>query len=69
MKDGDVIDLKKRYEIICPYCGKTQYACISILHTWGIADGGHGTCLDCKRSMRLIFDYKAETMTAEKWEV
>lgn len=68
MKNGDVIDINKRYEIICPYCGKVQYACLSILHTWGIADGGRGNCSDCKKTMTLVFDYDAETMTAKTAE-
>lgn len=65
MKDGDVIDINKRYEIICPHCGKVQQACLSIFHTWGAADGGRGTCLDCKKNMRLVFDYETEEMTAK----
>lgn len=56
MKAGDVIDINKRYEISCPHCGKVQYACLSIIHTWGVADGGHGSCMDCKESMRLVFE-------------
>ncbi len=58
----------KRYEIICPYCGKVQYACLSILHTWGIADGGRGKCLGCKKIMTLVFDYEAGTMIAQMAE-
>ena len=33
-------DKRKRYEIICPHCGKVQYACKSIFHEWGVEDGG-----------------------------
>lgn len=33
MKNGDAINVNKRYRITCPYCGKTQYACLSIAHT------------------------------------
>ena len=29
-------DSRKRYKIICPYCGKEQYACKSIAHELGI---------------------------------
>ena len=61
-------DTRKRYEITCPYCGKVQYACKSIFHVWGIADGGHGICLECKGFMRLIFNEKEQAMKAEKWE-
>lgn len=62
-------DARKRYEITCPYCGKVQYACKSIFHEWGIADGGHGTCLECKEFMRLIFNEKEQVMKAEKWSI
>lgn len=65
MKEGDTIDFNKRYEIICPHCGKVQYACLSILHTWGVTDGGRGTCTECKKSMKLVFDFSAEIMTAK----
>ena len=66
MKNGDVIDVNKRYEITCRYCGKVQYACLSILHTWGIAEGGRGKCQNCKKIMTLVFDYDAEEMTAKE---
>lgn len=59
-------DTRKRYEITCPHCGKIQYACKSILHEWGIAEGGHGTCLECKGLMRLILHEKEQIMRAEK---
>lgn len=62
-----VEDTRKRYKIVCPYCGKVQYACKSIFHEWGMADGGHGTCLECKESMRLIFNEEEQAMRAEKW--
>lgn len=68
MKTGDVIDIKRRYKIICPHCGKVQYACLSILHTCGVADGGRGTCLNCKKNMTLVFDYDSEMMTAKTAE-
>lgn len=61
-------DTRKRYEIICPYCGKVQYACKSIAQEEGIADWGSGTCLGCKGSMHLIFNEDAQSMRAEKWE-
>lgn len=65
MKSGDVIDVNKRYRITCPYCGKIQYTCLSIAHMWGIANGGRGICLECKKAMTLVFDYEAELMTAK----
>ena len=68
LKNGDAINVNKRYRITCPYCGKTQYACLSIAHTWGIADGGRGICLECKKVMTLVFDYEAEAMTAKAKE-
>ena len=46
----------------------TQYACLSIAHTCGIADGGRGICLECKKVMTLVFDYEAEAMTAKAKE-
>ena len=66
MKAGDLIDINRGYEVICPYCGKVQYVCLSILHTWGVADGGRGTCLGCKKTMALVFNYETETMTAKR---
>lgn len=65
----EVEDNRKRYKIICPYCGKVQYACKSIMHEWGIEDAGHGGCLDCKGFMKLLYNAESDTMTAEKWEV
>lgn len=62
-------DNRKRYKIFCPYCGKEQYACKSIAHELGMSNAGHGTCLDCKGFMRLIFNEESQEMTAEKWEI
>ena len=67
MEEGK--DNRKRYKVICPYCGKVQYACKSIMHDLGIEDAGHANCIECKGFMRLIFVKKADKMTAEKWEV
>ena len=61
-----MLDKKSRYEITCPHCGKIQYACKSIFHEWGIAEGGHGVCLECKGDMMLIFNEKEQSMKAEK---
>ena len=61
-------DNKKRYEITCPDCGKTQYACKSIAHELGLSDVGHGVCLFCKCLMHLVFNEESDTMTAKKWE-
>lgn len=61
-------DKRKRYEIICPYCGKVQYACKSIFHEMGIYDAGYGGCLDCKEPMKLIYNTESDTMTAKEWE-
>ncbi len=65
----EVKDNRKRYKIICPYCGKVQYACKSIMHELGIEDAGHGGCLECKGFMKLLYNAESDTMTAEKWEV
>ena len=62
-------DTRQRYEITCPYCGKVQYACKSIFHELGVDDGGNGTCLECKGTMRLIFNEKEQTMKAVRWEI
>lgn len=62
-------DSRKRYKIICPYCGRVQYACKSIFHEMGLYDAGHGTCLECKGSMRLEYNPEADTMQADKWEL
>lgn len=62
-------DKQKRYEIICPYCGKAQYACKSLAHDWGIADAGHGNCLKCGGFMKLLYNQKNDSMTAEEWEI
>lgn len=61
-------DNRKRYKIICPYCGKVQYACKSIAHEMGMSDIGHGTCLSCKGFMRLIFNEETQEMKAKQWE-
>lgn len=61
------MDNRKRYKIICPYCMEVQYACKSIAQSMGI-DAGHGTCIYCKRLMKLTFDYDQDAMTTEKWE-
>ena len=66
---GSTVDKRKRYEIICPYCGNVQYACKSILHEMGIEDGGRGKCLDCGKHMRLIFDGESQNMRSEKWQM
>ena len=62
-------DSRKRYKIICPYCGKVQYACKSIFHEMGIYDAGHGGCLDCKKPMRLVYNPETDKMQADKWEL
>lgn len=62
-------DKRKRYEIACPYCGKIQYACKSIAHELGILNAGHGTCLNCKKLMRLILDEESQSMRAKVWEI
>ncbi len=59
---------RKRYQIICPYCGKVQYACKSMLHEMGYNEAGHGTCMECKGFMKLIYNPKSDTMTAKEWE-
>lgn len=61
-------DMRKRYEITCPYCGRVQYACRSTFHEWGVADGGHGICLGCRKAMRLVFSERSQAMKAERWE-
>lgn len=62
-------DKRKRYDIICPYCGKVQYACKSLAHEWGIADAGHGNCLKCGGFMKLLYNQENDSMTAEEWEI
>ena len=47
-------DMRKRYEITCPYCGRVQYACRSTFHEWGVADGGHGICLGCRKDRKSV---------------
>lgn len=59
----------KRYEIKCPYCEKVQYACKSIAHEWGIADAGHGNCVECGGFMKLIYSQEGDSMAAGKWEI
>lgn len=61
-------DTRKRYEITCPHCGKVQYACKSLFHELGVADGGYGRCLNCEEAMRLIFNEEIQAMRTEKWE-
>ena len=62
-------DERKRYEITCPYCGKVQYACKSILHEMGIEDGGRGKCLSCGGAMCLIFNEELQEMKADRWQI
>lgn len=59
---------RKRYKIICPYCGKVQYACKSIFRETGNYDLGHGTCIKCDGMMRLVYDPEYDTMEAGEWE-
>lgn len=59
-------DKRKRYQIICPYCGKVQYACKSMLHEMGYNEAGYGTCIGCKGFMKLVYNPKSDTMTARK---
>jgi hypothetical protein len=62
-------DNRKRYKIICPYCGRVQYACKSIFHEMGVYDAGHGICLRCDGSMRLKYNPEADAMQAKKMGV
>lgn len=61
-------DNQKRYKVVCPHCGRIQYACKSILHTWGLNDYGYGTCLKCGNPMRLIYSPETDKMQAATWE-
>lgn len=62
-------DDRKRYDITCPRCGHKMQAHTSIAQsTFGMLDGGHGTCLQCGLFMNLIFDPKTDTMMARDWE-
>ncbi len=61
-------DMSKRYKIICPYCGKVQYACKSVFHELGVEAGGYGRCLGCRKAMRLVFSERLQAMKAERWE-
>ena len=61
-------DKRKRYGITCPHCGKALYACKSVLHELGVADGGRGNCPGCGGIIRLIFNEETQSMRAEKWE-
>lgn len=61
-------DKRKRYQINCPYCGKAQYACKSMLHEMRYYEAGRGTCMNCKGFMKLICNPESDTMTAEEWE-
>lgn len=66
--ETDMRDTRKRYEIICPYCGRVQYACKSIAQEEGIANLGHGECVECKGFMHIKFDEGTQSMRAEKWK-
>lgn len=59
---------RKTYQITCPSCNTTIYACKSIFHEMGMHDLGHGSCPYCKTLMRLKFDPETDTMQAERWE-
>lgn len=60
---------RKRYQIICPYCGKVQYAYKSIFQEMGVADAGHRDCMECGGFMKLIYNQSADVMVAEIWEI
>jgi predicted nucleic-acid-binding Zn-ribbon protein len=62
-------DKRPRYEIVCPKCGKVQYACKSILQEgFGMDEFGAGTCIECGLFMSLKFDRETETMTASEMQ-
>ncbi|MDE6365168.1 MAG: hypothetical protein K2L86_13060 [Lachnospiraceae bacterium] len=61
------MDRGKTYKIVCPHCGKEQYACKSMFQEIGI-DAGIGTCLHCQERMILIYNQENDTMAAGKWE-
>ena len=54
----------KSYKIICPGCGKVQYACKSLGHKLGILDAGYGECLECALSLKIVYDPDKDDMTA-----
>ena len=58
----------KRYKIICPYCGRVQYAAKSVFHELGVSRAGHGVCLKCTGEMRLVFHGETDSMAAEEWK-
>lgn len=59
-------DTRKRYKTICPWCGEVQYACKSIGQSIGLALFGFGICLECNKSMNLIYDESNDIMRTEK---
>lgn len=58
------VEDRKRHKIVCPNCGKTQYACKSIFQEIGI-DAGCGRCLECNGFMKLVYDADKDVMIAE----
>ena len=59
---------RKRYRIICPYCGRVQYACKSMLHEMGYNEAGCGICMECRKFMKLAYSPESDTMTAGEWK-
>jgi len=60
---------EKRYSIKCPKCDAEIYACKSLGMRLGFAPWGFGTCINCKAHMALIYNYEADTMQTEDWDV
>lgn len=59
---------EKRYKIICPSCGRVQYACKSILQKMGLSVG-YAACFYCNEMMQLIYCYETDSMTAEELKI
>lgn len=58
---------RRRYEGICPVCGKKIYICKSLAMEIGI-NIGVGTCLHCKTFLHITFNPERQDMNLEKFE-
>jgi|GEM_PF-3842206 len=61
------IEERQAYKIVCPSCGKHLLAHKSLAHEMGLLGLGHGTCLNCKKSMRIIYDPEQDAMQTKIW--
>jgi transcription elongation factor Elf1 len=65
--EAGLMDNRKRYEGICPKCGKTMYICKSIAMIEGI-NTGTGNCPQCGLFLHMKFNQEEQRMDLEPFE-